>query len=75
MKKKQNKQIWATMHWLGEIKNIGTEKEVKAWCKKNQLNPKHPIYYAIPLHGVRNIVCDKCQGKGQLIVAENVEKL
>lgn len=61
-------QFWAAVHCLGSIKMIfSTEKECRAWCKRNSYNPKHPIYISLPLHGVRQEICDKCEGKGSIL--------
>lgn len=65
MKNKQ--QLWAVIHFLGGIKMLGSKKECEAWAKRNQLNPKHPIYVCAPVHGVRKLACDKCCGKGSIL--------
>jgi hypothetical protein len=66
--KKATNQVWAAVHWLGAVQRLGTEKDVRSFCRKNSFNTKHPIYYAVPIYGIRNIECDKCAGKGRLII-------
>lgn len=41
------------MHWLGgELKMIGSEKDCRAWAKKNSYNSEAPIYYSFPIAGI-----------------------
>jgi hypothetical protein len=50
---KSTPKDWCVIHWLGgEVKIFGTEKECKAWAKKNSFNPNAPIYYAFPVAGI-----------------------
>lgn len=47
------KQNWVACHWIdGSIKAIGTEKEMRDFCKKKSFNQEHPIYYAYPISGI-----------------------
>jgi len=50
---KKKQQPWCVIHWLGgEVKMYGSEKNCKAWAKRNSFNPEAPIFYAFPVAGI-----------------------
>ncbi len=69
---KEKSKYWAAVHWLGSIKMIFfSEKECVKFCKKNSYNPKAPLYVPMPMFGVKQEVCDKCNGQGSLLKIHN----
>ena len=69
MKRKPERNIWAAVHWLGAIHRLSEdEKFIRKFCKSASPNPDSPIYYALPIYGIKSIECDKCSGKGRLVV-------
>jgi hypothetical protein len=75
MKKARAKNIWAAIHWLGAIHRISDdEKFIRKFCRTQSPNPKLPIYYAMPIYGIKSIECDKCSGKGRLVAAVQPNK-
>lgn len=53
VEKKQSKQVWCVIHQFGgKVDFIGSKQDCLKRAKRESFNPKHPIYYAIPVDGM-----------------------